>query len=94
MKLENENLNEPNNPQLNISIFKDSFFICKADDYSSFEKGKVYSKNAIGKYLTKHPKDWKLLLDYPTTKELIECIEYGKNKSKIVKSLKQWKNYH
>ena len=77
-------------PLLRLGAVCGSFFICKADDYSSFEKGKVYSKNEIGKYLIEHPKDWRVLLNYPTTTELLECIESGKNKSKIVKALKQW----
>jgi hypothetical protein len=91
--LENENLNEPQKPQLNIGAVSGSFFKCKADDYSSYEKGKIYHKDSIGKYLIENTKDWISVLDYPTSKELLECFENGTNKAKIVKSLKQWQNY-
>lgn len=69
-----------------------SFFKCKAVDYSSFVKGKIYHKDSIGEYLIDNYKDWVAVLDYPTAKELLDYIENGTNKSKIVKSLKQWKN--
>lgn len=68
------------------------FFKCKSNDYSSYTKGKIYSKQAIGKWLTENPKDWSAVLDYPTSDELIGCINNGLNKSKIIKALNQWKN--
>ena len=76
-----------------LGAISGSFFKCKADDYSSYEKGKIYHKDSIGKYLIENPKDWISVLDYPTSKELLECLENGTNKVKIIKSLKQWQNY-
>lgn len=70
-----------------------SFFKCKSDDYSTFIKGKIYHKDNIGNHLIDHPKDWVSVLDYPTAKELLECLENGNKKTKIIKSLKQWQNY-
>jgi len=70
-----------------------SFFKCKANDYSTFQKGKIYNKESIGNYLIENPKDWVSVLDYPTSKDFLDCIENGTNKSKIIKSLKQWQNY-
>jgi hypothetical protein len=70
-----------------------SFFKCKSNDYSSYDKGKIYHKDSIGKYLIQNPKDWVSVLDYPTSKELLECLENGTNKNKVIKSLKQWQNY-
>lgn len=94
MRLKNENPNEPKKRHLNIVAVSSGFFKCKSDDYSSYEKGKIYHKDSIGKYLIEYPNDWVSVLDYPTTKELLECLEYGTNKSKIIKSLKQWQNSH
>lgn len=79
--------------QLGISVVSGSFFKCKSDDYSSYIKGKIYHKDSIAKYLIEYPKDWVPVLDYPTSKELLECLESGANKDKIIKSLKQWQNY-
>lgn len=87
------NSNKPQKPQLNIGAVSGSFYKCKADDYSYYEKGKIYHKDSIGKYLIENPKDWVSVLDYPTSKELLECLENGTNKAKIIKSLKQWQNY-
>ena len=70
-----------------------SFFTFRANDYSTFQKGKIYNKESIGNYLTENPKDWASVLDYPTSKELLDCFENGTNKTKIIKSLKQWQNY-
>ena len=70
-----------------------SFFKCKSDDYSTFIKGKIYHKDSIGNHLIEYPKDWVSVLDYPTSKELLDCLENGTNKAKIIKSLRQWQNY-
>lgn len=66
------------------------FFKCQTRDWAFFDKGKIYHKNVIGKYLFEFPNDFKPVLEYPTSKDLIECIVNGKNKSKILKALKQW----
>jgi hypothetical protein len=87
------NLNEAQKPQLNIGTVSGNFFKCKVDDYSSYEKGKIYHKDSIKEYLIEHPKDWVSVLDYPTSKELLDCFTNGTNKTKIIKALKQWQNY-
>lgn len=84
---------EAQTEQLDIPVVSGSFFKCKANDYSTYEKGKIYHKDSIGKYLIENPKDWVSVLDYPTSKQILDCIENGTNKSKIIKSLKQWQNY-
>ena len=76
-----------------LGAVRRSFFKCKADDYLSYEKGKIYHKDSIGKYLIENPKDWVSVLDYPKSKEILDCIKNGTNKAKIVKALKQWQNY-
>lgn len=69
-----------------------NFFKCKSNDYSLYKKGYIYHKKFIEKFLIEYPEDWQPILDYPTSTELLNCIESGKNKSKIIKALKQWKN--
>jgi hypothetical protein len=66
------------------------YYKCKSDEYSSFTKGKIYSIESIGKYLTNNPEDWSPALPFPEIKEILDCIENGTNKTKIVKALKQW----
>lgn len=68
------------------------FYKCKSIEYSSFHKGKIYPKDIIGKYIQQYPLDWQKVLPFPTTEELIECINSGKNKIQIIKTLKQWKS--
>ena len=70
-----------------------SFYKCIANDYSSYQKGKIYSENEIGKYLAENPKDWKKVLPYPTSKEIIAAFENKENVTKVIKALKQWQNY-
>jgi len=67
-----------------------NYFKCKSDDYASFKKGGIYHKNIIDKSLLEYPEDWVNILDYPSSIELINCIEKGENKAKILKALKQW----
>jgi hypothetical protein len=67
-----------------------SFYKCVSSEYSTYKKGKIYPIEAVGQYLFDHPKDWKKVLPYPTTQELIECLEKGKNSKIIIKALKQW----
>ena len=76
-----------------LGAVRRSFFKCKANDYLSYKKGKIYHKDSIGKYLIENPKDWVSVLDYPKSKEILDCIKNGTNKAKIVKALKQWQNY-
>lgn len=80
------------NKTMNKNYVSSSFFKCKSDDYSSFKKGKIYHRDSIGDFLIEHPKDWVSVLDCPTYKDILDCIENGTNKTKIVKSLKQWQN--
>ncbi len=68
------------------------YYKCISDEYSTYKKGQIYNKSSIGRYLIEHPLDWKKVDSYPTTKELISCIETGENKNKILKTLKQWKS--
>jgi hypothetical protein len=68
------------------------YYKCKANDYSSFKKGEIYHVWNIGKYLIDNPKDWSPVLPYPSSKEILDCLENGNNKGKIIKALKQWKN--
>jgi len=85
--------NEPQNPQLNIGAVSGSFYKCIADDYSTYRKGNIYSEESIGKYLIENPKDWKKVLPYPTSKQIIAAFEKNENVTKIIKALKQWQNY-
>lgn len=68
------------------------FYKCVGDDWALFEKGEIYTIYEIGGYIEKHPEDFKPVLPYPTTRELIETIETGKNKTKVLKALRQWSN--
>ena len=68
------------------------YFKCVSNEYSTFVKGKIYRKDIIGRYLLDYPDDFKPVLPYPTTQELIDAITDGKNVTKILRSLKQWKN--
>lgn len=70
---------------------KANYFKCKTDEYSSFTKGKIYARESMIEYLVLHPNDWSPVLDYPTTNEILECIESGIKKTRIIKALKQWK---
>lgn len=70
----------------------DRYFKCMSDDYTTYEKGKIYLDIVIGSYIYKHPLDWKEVLQFPTNQELIDCIKSGKNKTKVLKALTQWKN--
>lgn len=67
------------------------YYKCVSNDYNQFSKGKNYTEKSIGKYLEEYPKDFKKINSYPSVEELIECIENGTNKNKIIKTLKQWK---
>ena len=77
-------------PTIANEVLAAVFFKCQTNDWSSFVKGKIYHKDVIGKYLIEYPNDFKAVLEYPTSIELIECITNGENKSKILKALKQW----
>jgi hypothetical protein len=74
------------------NIVNGSFFKCKSNDYTYYQKGKIYHKDSIGKFLIENPEDWFPVLDYPTSKDILQCIESGTNKAKIIKALKQWQN--
>lgn len=69
----------------------ESFFKCKSSEYGSLEKGRIYHHMEIVKSLYKYPEDWQEVLPYPTSQELLDCIETGKDKTKIIRALKQWK---
>lgn len=69
----------------------ENYYKCVSDDYSQFENGKNYTQKSIGLYLERYPKDFKKIKAYPSVEELIDCIENGTNKTKIIKTLKQWK---
>jgi len=67
------------------------YYKCLKGGWSSFEKGKIYPKEFIGHWLIEYPKDFRKVLPYPSTQELIDAIEEQKNLTKILKALKQWK---
>jgi len=69
------------------------YYKCLSDDYESFDKGRMYSGVWCEGFVRQHPEDWKEVLPYPNTLDLIDCIENGKNKTKVLKALKQWKNH-
>jgi len=70
------------------------YFVCKSNDYLNLKivKGSICHVQRIDKYLDDFPKskDWGTVLEYPTTQQLIDCIETGENKIQIIKALKQW----
>jgi hypothetical protein len=69
---------------------EESYYKCKASDYGTYVKGRIYHEGDIGRYLIRNPEDWQKVSPYPTTEELLECLDNGKNKVKIKKILKQW----
>jgi hypothetical protein len=73
--------------------YKADYYLCKANDYNSFEKGKIYHEAIIGHYLTDHPKDWKKMPKYPTTSELLKCISSGVYSPEIHKALLCWSKF-
>ena len=68
------------------------YFKCKSSEYSSIKKGQICAFYDIEPYLEQYPDDWQKVLPYPTSSEILDCIENGKNKNIIVKALKQWKH--
>ena len=68
------------------------YFICKSNDYLNLNivKGRICHIQIIEEYLNNCPKDWGTVLEYPTTQQLIDCIETWENKIQIIKALKQW----
>jgi len=68
------------------------YYLCLAYDYDSYRKGKVYPEFLVSGIVDRFPKDWKEVSPYPNTLELIDCIENGKNKTKVLEVLKQWKS--
>lgn len=68
-----------------------SYYKCVSHDYYTFDKGSIYSSESIGIYLTKHPKDWKKVLPYPSTIELLDAFEKNVKKSQVIKALNQWR---
>lgn len=86
------NLNYSETVNSDLGAVSGSFYKCVADDYYTYHKGKIYSSESIGKYLIDNPKDWKKVLPYPTTKELLAALEKNERVSQVIKSLKQWQN--
>lgn len=68
------------------------FFKCKVNDYDIFQKGIVYHRLIIGRFLYSNPNDWTPVMEFPSYKEILKSLETGENKEKIIKALKQWKN--
>jgi len=50
-----------------------------------------YKCKLISEHIIDYPEDWQKVLPYPTIDEIIDAVEKGKNKTKIIKALKQWK---
>lgn len=69
---------------------KENCYRCKANDYGTYKKGNIYRESDIGRYLIRNPEDWEKLPAYPTTEELLECLDSGENKVNIQEILKQW----
>lgn len=68
------------------------YYKCVGTNYSTFIKGQIYHRDTIGKYLQEYPKDWKKVLPYPTTQELLAAFEKNERVSQVIRALKQWSN--
>ena len=68
------------------------YYKCVGTNYSTFIKGQIYHRDTIGKYLEEYPKDWKKVLPYPTTHELLAAFEKNERVSQVIRALKQWSN--
>jgi len=69
------------------------YYKCKTNGYNNHTKGYIYSEdNIFSVHLKEYPKDWQLVMPPPSFKDVLNCIETGENKEKVLKALKQWKN--
>lgn len=66
------------------------YYKCISDEYTNYRQGYIYRESEMGVHLCDHPEDWEQVQVYPSTTELIQCIENGINKDLIVERLRDW----
>ena len=69
---------------------REKYYKCTTDAYGEGYKNKIYKKSDLDDRMVDiyRTKGWKFMFEMPEEEEILNCIEKGENKKKVVKSLK------